>query len=181
MREDVTCVPVCKLVGGSCPQWDEKGQKCGSPDGPEECAGYQRAHGKLKEKPFEYHTSDGYIFKCSKSDFSDPIQVVVPYQADMKSGRDLPSRLSVLMTAVAEMIAYHRAEVWPKFNGFAGYDCLSWVEIPLESKGDWHFERSSGYAGYRCSRCGHWVYDNASKTCNCDEMKEKPNEKKASL
>lgn len=33
----------------------------------------------------------------------------------------------------------------------------SWKEIPQMSKSDWVFERSSGYAGYRCQNCGVWI------------------------
>ena len=32
---------------------------------------------------------------------------------------------------------------------------------------DWKFERSSGYAGYRCKNCGHWVYADGERKCNC--------------
>jgi len=42
------------------------------------------------------------------------------------------------------------------------------VKTP-SSKGDWSFERSSGYAGYRCSRCHTWVYSNARRRCECDK------------
>lgn len=31
----------------------------------------------------------------------------------------------------------------------------------------WVFERSSGYAGWRCNACGHWVYEDKPKVCNC--------------
>ena len=36
------------------------------------------------------------------------------------------------------------------------------------SKGDWYFERSSGYPGYRCVKCATWVYENKTLRCDCD-------------
>jgi len=41
-------------------------------------------------------------------------------------------------------------------------------ESVLQGKGDWRFERSSGYAGYRCQKCGTWVYENIARKCDCD-------------
>jgi hypothetical protein len=38
----------------------------------------------------------------------------------------------------------------------------------LDSKGDWFHERSSGYAGFRCKKCGVWVYADQKKQCYCD-------------
>ena len=40
-------------------------------------------------------------------------------------------------------------------------------------KGNWVFERSSGYAGYRCTRCATWIYEGQPKQCNCDVDKLK--------
>lgn len=31
----------------------------------------------------------------------------------------------------------------------------------------WQFERSSGYAGFRCSNCGVWIYMNEKPECDC--------------
>lgn len=33
--------------------------------------------------------------------------------------------------------------------------------------GTWTFERSSGYAGYRCTTCSTWVYANDFLICSC--------------
>jgi len=38
----------------------------------------------------------------------------------------------------------------------------------LNPKGDWVFQRSSGFAGYRCRKCAVWVYADNIKVCNCD-------------
>jgi hypothetical protein len=32
---------------------------------------------------------------------------------------------------------------------------------------NWVFERSSGYHGWRCVKCGTWIYDNCARICNC--------------
>ena len=40
--------------------------------------------------------------------------------------------------------------------------------IKEESAGNWIFERSSGYAGWRCTKCGTWVYIEQPKRCDCD-------------
>ena len=37
---------------------------------------------------------------------------------------------------------------------------------------NWVFERSSGYAGWRCVACGTWIYFNDPKKCCCDEIVE---------
>ena len=41
-----------------------------------------------------------------------------------------------------------------------------------ESLGDWVFERSSGYAGFRCLKCAKWMYAHETKRCNCDKVKQ---------
>ncbi len=43
------------------------------------------------------------------------------------------------------------------------------ADVVEESKGKWEFERSSGYAGYRCQVCYTWVYNNQEKRCDCDK------------
>ena len=37
----------------------------------------------------------------------------------------------------------------------------------MKHVGNWKFERSSGYAGWRCNTCLVWVYQGNSKTCDC--------------
>ena len=37
-----------------------------------------------------------------------------------------------------------------------------------ELMGDWRFELSSGFAGWRCSKCACWVYADENKKCRCD-------------
>lgn len=51
--------------------------------------------------------------------------------------------------------------------------------MPLEDS-NWKFERSSGYAGWRCTKCGHWIYMDDPKECDCTKEKQmaKPKEKK---
>jgi hypothetical protein len=43
------------------------------------------------------------------------------------------------------------------------------IDSVNKSKGKWKFERSSGYAGYRCQVCYVWIYNNQEKICNCDK------------
>jgi len=42
---------------------------------------------------------------------------------------------------------------------------ISWVFDGFN--GDWFFERSSGYAGYRCRKCSTWIHEYEPKKCNC--------------
>ncbi len=53
---------------------------------------------------------------------------------------------------------------------------------PVRSLGQWHFERSSGqagypsgYAGYRCEKCREWRFerDRLSMVCKCDHWADK--------
>jgi hypothetical protein len=39
-----------------------------------------------------------------------------------------------------------------------------------DSKGDWVFEHSSGYAGYRCQKCFSWIYGDQPARCDCDGL-----------
>lgn len=40
------------------------------------------------------------------------------------------------------------------------------------SKSNWIFERSSGYAGFRCHTCATWVYAEAPRECKCNDVLE---------
>lgn len=44
---------------------------------------------------------------------------------------------------------------------------IKMVQVEVISNGEWEFERSSGYAGYRCQKCQTWVYSDKPKKCNC--------------
>lgn len=41
------------------------------------------------------------------------------------------------------------------------------IKLP-ESKGKWWSERSSGYAGHRCGKCGTWIREHEPLICDCD-------------
>jgi len=57
--------------------------------------------------------------------------------------------------------------LWFRKNKFEFETCVRKV---VKSKGDWKFERSSGYAGYRCQKCKTWEYDNNNLLrCECDK------------
>ena len=41
-------------------------------------------------------------------------------------------------------------------------------ESDMPSKGDWIYELSSGYSGYRCKKCRTWIYSMRLQQCECD-------------
>ena len=47
------------------------------------------------------------------------------------------------------------------------------VHKKIPSKGDWEPERSSGYMGYRCTKCGTWGYASEPLRCDCDRVEPK--------
>ena len=47
---------------------------------------------------------------------------------------------------------------------------FGFVNMNLDDR--WVFERSSGYAGYRCKVCGTWVYANRDKICDCNRVEQ---------
>ena len=51
-------------------------------------------------------------------------------------------------------------------------ECKKWMaehQPHTPTKGNWEWEISSGYGGYRCSNCGTWVYEREPRRCKCDE------------
>ncbi len=49
------------------------------------------------------------------------------------------------------------------------------MDKKIYSESNWFFERSSGYAGYRCVKCGTWVYANQypeKQKFKCDCVKK---------
>lgn len=54
--------------------------------------------------------------------------------------------------------------------------CVAVVVNPMETaaakKSNWVFERSSGYAGFRCIHCATWKYASEFLICPCDEEKD---------
>lgn len=38
-----------------------------------------------------------------------------------------------------------------------------------ESKGKWKRDVSSGYDGWRCTKCGYWIYEWNDFICDCDK------------
>lgn len=43
-------------------------------------------------------------------------------------------------------------------------------DIPRKINGQWQFERSSGFAGFRCQVCAEWVYMGLPLMCDCDKL-----------
>ena len=50
-----------------------------------------------------------------------------------------------------------------------GISFLPFTSLVQPSKGQWVFERSSGYSGYRCQKCAEWVYEEQELECKCDK------------
>lgn len=46
---------------------------------------------------------------------------------------------------------------------------LPFVSEKHQSKGQWVFERSSGYSGHICQKCAEWVYEDQALKCKCDK------------
>lgn len=42
-------------------------------------------------------------------------------------------------------------------------------KLVAQSRGKWESARSSGYDGFRCSKCATWVYSNQVLKCDCDK------------
>ena len=70
-----------------------------------------------------------------------------------------------IMISTIQWLGSHVGEAFLRECGF------ELVPKQLDSKGTWGFERSSGYAGYRCSTCRMWVYSYLPQHCSCDDTK----------
>jgi hypothetical protein len=68
----------------------------------------------INEESFTYVSGNGTRFECERSDFRGLVHITRP--AGLQEWRFLQD--------FAEMIAHHRGEVWPRLNGFSGYDTL---------------------------------------------------------
>lgn len=73
----------------------------------------------LNEKPFSYHSSWGSSFKCDRCDFRSPVTVHMVRQPKTEI------ELKFFARDVAEMVAYHAMNIWPKLNGFQNYDSIA--------------------------------------------------------
>ena len=63
-------------------------------------------------------------------------------------------------------VKYHLAG-WT--SDFKQSELKSRLEDLLIPKGDWIFERSSGYAGLRCRKCATWLCEDDILICDCDK------------
>ena len=72
----------------------------------------------MNKTPFSYHSSWGSTFECDTCDFSTPMRVRQIQRPKTINELDFYSR------DLAEMIGYHATNIWPKLNGFQGYDCI---------------------------------------------------------
>ncbi len=53
---------------------------------------------------------------------------------------------------------------WEKEREFYPHD------LKPKVRGNWEFERSSGYAGWRCKACATWVYNGQPLVCDCNKI-----------
>lgn len=74
----------------------------------------------MNKKPFQYRSHFGTVFNCPTCDLSKPIVIT-----------DAPA-FDLLLRDVAEMAGWHAVNIRPELNGFAGYDCLTFVGVPKE-------------------------------------------------
>jgi len=75
----------------------------------------------MNDKPFEYYAGNGTIFKSDRCDFKNGVKAIDASDDKGKFAQD-----------VAEMIGYHYRNIWPKLNGFTGYDAF---EFQFSEKG----------------------------------------------
>ena len=72
---------------------------------------------------------------------------------------------------------FHNIKTQKRGNYTTALQCAKTQLLPVVLKdrhwpvhsGKWEFERSSGFAGYRCQVCHVWIYNDQEKRCNCDE------------
>lgn len=73
--------------------------------------------------------------------------------------------IAITLTQWGKTIPYNNGDII-SING---------VEVKIKklnnppTKSNWTFERSSGYAGWRCQSCMKWVYLNSETICGCDD------------
>jgi hypothetical protein len=119
-----------------------------------------------REKEIGYTAKNGIKFNCRR-DLYNSIRIVLPKRWDAHQDKE-----ALIAEATAEFMGWFMLETYPLLNGFAGYDCLRFdiekTVLPAEQRGDWHFDRQSGFAGWRCRFCTEWVHNDKPKTCECD-------------
>jgi len=53
---------------------------------------------------------------------------------------------------------------------FSGFEIPKDEEKPFVSLGNWVQEYSSGYNGFRCTKCATWIYCDEKFICDCDKI-----------
>lgn len=64
----------------------------------------------LNEKPFDHYCRFGTRFTAARCDFVGGVEMHTPAEGDD------------LLRDVAEVIGFHAVNIWPRLNGFSGYD-----------------------------------------------------------
>jgi hypothetical protein len=73
---------------------------------------------KLNDNPFEHNCLHGTVFKAERCDFKGGVKVTF---------RDDAITDKQKMADVAQMIGYHAVNIYPRLNGFSGYDCIQFI------------------------------------------------------
>lgn len=74
-----------------------------------------------------------------------------------------------------EIPGWQRVLIVHHDDGLTIFDIKKQVKQIVEYKGvklrqhqNWVFEQSSGYSGWRCTKCIEWIYDAQHFTCRCE-------------
>lgn len=78
-------------------------------------------NGINNETPIEHTCRNGTVFRSSRADLADVVQV--------KRSSDWPQTCADF----AEFGAWHAMEIWPHLNGFQGYDCVRYRGLPANA------------------------------------------------
>lgn len=76
----------------------------------------------LNEKPFSHFCRNGVEFEADRCDFKNGV-IVSLYEDET----NLDDYTKKLISATAEMTAWHAMFIHPHLNGFQGYDCVNYI------------------------------------------------------
>jgi hypothetical protein len=71
----------------------------------------------LNENKFEHYGHYGTLFTADRCDFRGGVKVEIPNCISKEA----------LMSDISEMVAYHAINIFPRLNGFQGYDCIDYL------------------------------------------------------
>jgi hypothetical protein len=98
--------------------------------------------------------------------FSAAKQSHVMAQMDCEIRANSDERLGNIKMADVNRL---KAEHEKKYVDMIHYSTHEYTVLKYpDSKGDWRYQRQSGYAGYRCQNCAEWVKESQPQVCSCD-------------